>query len=165
LLADQRSRDAIEVAERFADGRATAEEVRAAEREAKQAARAAERGARAEERAAANTAWDAALAAQAEWAVEATEWAAEAAEWGEDVFGNTQHHLLLDCILPPRIQAHFPAHVKGLATTIYDNREWSLLPILADALEEIGQAEMAAHCRCPIHAKGCHVLDSILGLG
>jgi hypothetical protein len=38
------------------------------------------------------------------------------------------------------------------------------MPILADALEEIGLEAFARHCRQPIHAKGCHVLDSILGL-
>ena len=70
---------------------------------------------------------------------------------------------ILDCILPPRIRFRFPVHVKGLASTIYEKRDWLLMPVLADALEEIGQAEMAAHCRCPIHVKGCHVLDSLLG--
>lgn len=77
---------------------------------------------------------------------------------------NKAHQSILDCILPPRNQFFLPAHVKGLAITIYDNRDWSLMAILADALEEIGLEDLAQHCRQPIHAKGCHVLDSILGL-
>ena len=34
--------------------------------------------------------------------------------------------------------------------------------ILADALEEQGEGQAAAHCREPLHAKGCHILDWIL---
>jgi hypothetical protein len=55
----------------------------------------------------------------------------------------------------------FPAHVVGLARSIYAtfpavSPEYA---ILADALEELGEAEAAAHCRQELHAKGCHVLD------
>jgi hypothetical protein len=35
--------------------------------------------------------------------------------------------------------------------------------ILADALEELGEAEAAAHSRLELHAKGCHVLEWITG--
>ena len=35
--------------------------------------------------------------------------------------------------------------------------------VLADALEELGEAEAAAHCRTEMHAKGCFVLDWITG--
>lgn len=75
--------------------------------------------------------------------------------------------------------------VPRLAQTIYDESDWTLLPMLADALEEAGCANraMMAHCRqqrcscsfahpphdtCdgvggPLHVKGCWVLDTILG--
>jgi hypothetical protein len=60
--------------------------------------------------------------------------------------------------LPPR---SLPAHVTGLARSISaafpavspDYR------ILADTLEELGEAEAAAHCRLELHARGCYVLD------
>jgi hypothetical protein len=59
----------------------------------------------------------------------------------------------------------FPAHVTGLAQSIYAafphvGPEYA---ILADALEELGEADAAAHCRTDLHAKGCHVVDWITG--
>jgi hypothetical protein len=59
----------------------------------------------------------------------------------------------------------FPAHVTGLARSIYDtfpavSPEYA---VLADALEEVGEADAAAHCRTELHAKGCFVLDWITG--
>ncbi len=155
MLADERSLRAIETAERFADGQATDEEVRAAE----EAARAAWFAA-----GTARTSWHAERAVRAIWATGgpatgAAE-AARAAATTKDAEALNQ--AILDCLLAPRLQSSFPGHVAGLAATIYEKRDWTLLPILADALEEIGQEEMAAHCRQPIHAKGCHVLDSIL---
>ena len=55
----------------------------------------------------------------------------------------------------------------ALARTAYDTRNFTLLPILADALEEAGcdHADMLNHCRDPkaIHARGCWVVDLVLG--
>jgi hypothetical protein len=58
----------------------------------------------------------------------------------------------------------FPAHVVELARECY-----SAFPtvsdrflILADALADLGEEQGAGHCRQPEHAKGCHVLDTIL---
>jgi hypothetical protein len=82
-------------------------------------------------------------------------------DWQETI---ARLHSILDCILPATVAIPFcPSHIQGLATLIYDKREWGLLPVLADALEEVGLDAMAQHCRQPVHAKGCHVLDSILG--
>jgi hypothetical protein len=58
-----------------------------------------------------------------------------------------------------------PPHVQGLARSIYAafpavSPEYA---VLADALEELGEAEAAAHCRLKLHARGCHVLDWITG--
>ena len=53
-----------------------------------------------------------------------------------------------------------------LARTIYDDRRFDLLPILADALEEAGcgDAEILAHCRGPgPHVRGCWAVDLVLG--
>jgi hypothetical protein len=57
--------------------------------------------------------------------------------------------------------------VTQLANAIYEGRRFSDLPILADALEEAGcvDAEILRHCRRPGgHVRGCWVLDTLLGL-
>jgi hypothetical protein len=56
--------------------------------------------------------------------------------------------------------------VGQLAQAAYENRDIAELPILADALEEAGCADPAlvGHLRSPgPHARGCHVLDALLG--
>lgn len=186
LLTDQRSRDAIETAERFADGEATEEEVRAAE----DAARAVQSETRFDaEGYAATTACTAIRSARTNnsaWAIQTAVWARLAAEpevapktiseaaeitraaveaSGGPAINEAEaaQHSILDCLLPPRIQSTFPPFIKGLATTIYAKRDWGLMLILADALEDLELYEMAAHCRTKTHAKGCFVLDSIMG--
>ncbi len=56
--------------------------------------------------------------------------------------------------------------VPKLAATIYEDRKYKNLPILADALEEAGgaTAEMLNHCRSGgDHVRGCGVVDLLLG--
>jgi hypothetical protein len=56
--------------------------------------------------------------------------------------------------------------VVALAKTIYSDRAFDRLPILADALEESGctKAEILDHCRGPgPHVRGCWAVDLILG--
>jgi hypothetical protein len=50
-----------------------------------------------------------------------------------------------------------------LASTIYDERRWELLPLLADLLEEAGcPVEVSEHCRGPgPHVRGCWVVDLV----
>ena len=53
-----------------------------------------------------------------------------------------------------------------LARTIYDDRDFELMPVLADALEEAGcdNDDILACCRKPtLCVHGCWVLDFILG--
>jgi hypothetical protein len=55
--------------------------------------------------------------------------------------------------------------VRALAQTIYDQSRFEDMPILADALTEAGcnNEEMLHHCRTvPVHARGCRVLDALL---
>jgi hypothetical protein len=55
--------------------------------------------------------------------------------------------------------------IPRMAQAIYDERRYSDLPILADALEEAScdNAKILTHCRGPgPHVRGCWVLDLIL---
>ena len=79
-----------------------------------------------------------------------------------DVFGNPFRLL--------SVQRHWltwnDRTIPKLAQTIYDDRRFDLLPILADALEEAGcdNADILAHCRGPgPHVRGCWVVDLLLG--
>ena len=57
-------------------------------------------------------------------------------------------------------------HTVGLALRMYDDREFAVMPILADALEEAGcdTADILTHCREPgVHVRGCWVVDLVLG--
>ncbi len=56
--------------------------------------------------------------------------------------------------------------IQELAQAIYDTRDFSGMPILADALEDAGctDAVLLAHCREPgEHVRGCWMLDLLLG--
>jgi hypothetical protein len=56
--------------------------------------------------------------------------------------------------------------VTNLAQAIYDERAFEQMPVLADALEDAGctSTEMLNHCRQPgVHVRGCWVVDLILG--
>jgi hypothetical protein len=74
-------------------------------------------------------------------------------------------HCLFGNPFRPLSPRALPPHVVGLARSIY-----AAFPevspdyaVLADALEELGEADAAAHCRLELHARGCHVLDWITG--
>jgi hypothetical protein len=56
-------------------------------------------------------------------------------------------------------------NVTAIAQTIYEDRRFEDMPILADALEEAGctSADILDHCRQPgEHARGCWLVDLIL---
>jgi hypothetical protein len=58
------------------------------------------------------------------------------------------------------------SNVTALAQSIYDERAFDRLPILADALEDAGcdNADILNHCRQPgEHVRGCWVVDLLLG--
>ena len=58
--------------------------------------------------------------------------------------------------------------VLSLARDMYDRREFSAMPILADALQDAGcnSPDILDHCRDAnqLHARGCWVLDLVLNL-
>jgi hypothetical protein len=55
----------------------------------------------------------------------------------------------------------------SLARRMYESREFSALPILADALQDAGceDADILGHCRDPRqpHVRGCWAVDLVLG--
>ncbi len=56
--------------------------------------------------------------------------------------------------------------VQKVAQSIYDERAFDRMPILADALEEAGctNQDILGHCRQPReHVRGCWVVDLLLG--
>ena len=56
--------------------------------------------------------------------------------------------------------------IPRLAKSIYDDRAFDRMPILADALEEAGctDTDILNHCRQPgEHVRGCWVVDLLLG--
>jgi hypothetical protein len=60
----------------------------------------------------------------------------------------------------------FTSTVRDLAAHIYDARDFAAMPILADALQDAGcdDEQVLNHCRASKpHARGCWVVDAILG--
>lgn len=56
--------------------------------------------------------------------------------------------------------------VRALARRVYEVREFTAMPILADALQDAGcdDEQVLAHCRGDgVHVRGCWVLDGVLG--
>lgn len=161
LLTDERSRAAVETAERFADGLVAKKELAAA-RDAAWDARAAAGAARAAARAATGAAGAAGAAAGAAWdAAWAAAWAAKRKHFAHlfrDIFGNPFRPIAFD----PRWRT---STVVDLARTFYDDRAYELLPILADALMDAGcdSEEVIAHCGGGPHVRGCWVVDGLLG--
>ncbi|VTR95308.1 Uncharacterized protein (Fragment) OS=uncultured bacterium PE=4 SV=1 [Gemmata massiliana] len=55
----------------------------------------------------------------------------------------------------------------ALAAQMYESRDFSAMPILADALQDTGcdNEDILSHCRDPkqIHVRGCWVVDLVLG--
>jgi hypothetical protein len=121
----------------------------------------------------------------AHWAVEATLSTVVAASTGSEPWGEEVHAIrlaarnaevacqaaLLHDIFGPLPfrqitvdQSWQTSAVVALATSIYDERRWQDMPILGDALQEAGcsDAEVLAHCRGMIHARGCWLVDLLL---
>jgi hypothetical protein len=79
-----------------------------------------------------------------------------------DVFGNPFRPLQA----APAWLAWNDRCVGRMARTIYEERRFGDLPILADALEEAEcyDEDVLAHCRSGnVHCRGCWVVDAFLG--
>jgi len=152
----ERARRAVQAAELFADGAISQEELDAARSAIGEPSRSQPMG-REEE-----CAYGAAVASAAYTITGPVRWRRRPGEADvqltqlRDIFGNPFR------VLPAR---RFPTHIVGVAQACYDafpavGMEFA---VLADALEELGEAEAAAHCREKDHVKGCHIIDWVLG--
>jgi hypothetical protein len=75
-----------------------------------------------------------------------------------DIFGNPFRPLTLN-------PAWLTSTVATLAQQVYDSRDFSAMPILADALQDAGcdNEQILNHCRQPGgHTRGCWVVDLLL---
>jgi hypothetical protein len=163
-LLDDRSRNAVDVIERCADGLASRQDLEPALAEA-EAVEAVSRGpARAAARAVV-TAWSTAEHACSAAAQASADPAGERrrqADLLRDVLGNPFRPIPVDLAWLERNGGR----VAEIACTIYDDRRFTDLPVLADALEESGCTDEAilTHCRSGgEHTLGCWVLDRLLG--
>jgi hypothetical protein len=76
-----------------------------------------------------------------------------------DIFGNPFRPVTAD----PK---WFSSTALTLARRMYDTRDFSPMPILADALQDAGceNTDILAHCRKDgVHVRGCFVIDLLLG--
>jgi hypothetical protein len=162
-LTDQRSRTAVIVAERYADGQSSAEELHTARVNAS-----IRFGAGNEVGAAREVAGDVAyLAAYQAHAYtydphRKIEGKREKANLLRDIVGNLFRPVTVD----PYWLAWNDGTLPNLAQAIYQERAFDRLPILADALEDAGcsDPQFLAHCRGPgPHVRGCWVVDLLLG--
>lgn len=189
---DLRSRRAVEIAEQYIDDLADVRQLEDATLAAHDARNAIEhhRGDdRAEthiRRTAANACWEAASAVRhargfgssveraAQESADVAAWTGLSASFNDSRARQAQ---ILHCIvgnafrpmsLNPAWLAWHDGIVVKMADTIYHDRAFDRLPILADALEEAGcdGADILAHCREPRrHVRGCWVIDVLLGKG
>jgi hypothetical protein len=82
----------------------------------------------------------------------------EKAKLLRDIFGNPFHPLTFD----PEWRT---STAVALACQMYESRDFSPMPILADALQDAGcdRADVLGHCRSPgPHVRGCWVVDLVL---
>jgi hypothetical protein len=162
-MDEARRRHAVEVAEAYADGRATEEQLRLAWKEADDAATPYGYDVY-------NMAVDASspnLELNGYIAATAANDAPDKnlgpyCEFLRCIYGNPFHRLEADR-LAWRWQR---GAVRDLALTVDQSGDFTILPILADALEEAGceDPEVLSHCRGGgPHVRGCWVIDVILG--
>ncbi len=179
ILLDHRSRSAVEVFEQSLDGHASDGELQIANSEAI-AARNAIRSSRG---VAANTIHTRRRAAHVVYAAieyecyEVMDESGRAATWAgisatltearsfqadtiRDIFGNPFRPVAVE-------PAWLTSTVVAIANQMYESRDFSAMPILADALQDAGcdNDDIMNHCRDEkqTHVRGCWVIDLILG--
>ncbi|WP_227254835.1 hypothetical protein [Frigoriglobus tundricola] len=194
MLSDERSRTAVETAERHADGRADNEQLARACEDAFEA----NRDIRSTEPQSDAADMAACVACDAAWpnedmrtsptgdeysgVVDAAQCTASAAEYAahgakreprrerkveEQALANYVRDIFGNPFRPVTFSADWRTDTTvSLARQMYDTRDFSAMPILADALQDTGcdSAEILAHSRGPgPHVCGCWVVDLVLG--
>jgi hypothetical protein len=181
-IYEQPARDAVEVAERLADGKATKVECQKAESSLKRTANVtgprevvASSAYRAAAHASRNAANDFAsvLVPHPRYPWEASEYEQYRGECDSilareiranvslvrDIFGNP--------FRPVKLNSDWRTSTAvALAAQMYESRDFGAMPILADALQDAGcdKEDILSHCRGPgPHVRGCWVVDLILG--
>jgi hypothetical protein len=189
LLADKRSRQAVAICERFADGVASKKNLETALANAKAAARIVRL--RLQETARRPGVSQEAEGFQMAWATNEAVWAAQKAVEGDawrsalqlagtwatsertgrysfmrEIIGNPFRPISIN-------PSWLTSTISNLAATAYEDRalpsghlDFTRLAVLADALEVAGctNADILTHCRHPgPHVRGCWVVDLILG--
>lgn len=83
-----------------------------------------------------------------------------------DVIREVASGIVFTPALEPSWLAWNDATVMKLAHSIYDANDFAQMPILGDALEEAGceTERLLRHCREDQHVRGCWLLDAVLGL-
>lgn len=193
LLSDERTQQAVVVSERFADGTATSQEQEAAFQGNWGLCEGAE-GRAGLATTAVHSAASSMHNSPPQFEINPLENADSASRWAahaiaspkvdrisvEDEFPDlvpwvserAAQAVLLRCIVGPapfRLVTFEDSWQTGtvvsLAQTIYDDRTFDRMPILGDALEEVGctNPEILNHCRQPgVHVRGCWVVDLLL---
>jgi len=186
-ITDDRNRRAVGVVERYADGIASRASMAVAERESSAASgfafgSAGTTPARHRSRRAGCTSWAVHLLTYIppgseqvvgvlEYLIDALEWLKKA-EQGSVRATRAGQANLVRCVFGNPFRpvtaelSWFTAPVVSLARSMYESRDFTAMPVLADALEEAGcdNADILSHCRGPgPHVRGCWVVDLALG--
>jgi hypothetical protein len=168
LLPSSRGLEAIEAAEKFADARLSADDLRYA----RNAAWLSRDDAREQEHDMAAVA--ATKVAELELRPQAVVHAVAAAlveGFADDARERGEQFRLMHCIFGPTPEhsvdfhpGQLPPDVLALAHRIYDTKAFDALPELAEPLQQAGAGAASAHCKEPgPHARGCWVIDGLLG--
>jgi hypothetical protein len=174
LLDDGESRRAVEVSEKFADGEVSKCDLDEAVRFSCDASE------RLETYCISSLPKEKLLIAENKWIAAEMAWKATVG-WYEVVelsscsvgFGTNVLELLRDIFGNPfRPITINPSWLTSTATALaqqmYDSRDFTAMPILADALQDAGcdSEDVLNHCRSEgVHIRGCFVVDLILGKG
>jgi hypothetical protein len=164
-FTDSRSRNAIEVAGEYADGKVTLKALTAAHRAARTAYEEARRPSRwlcstAAETARPKNVMSALVSVVMTISgIDETAFHEVVLSMIHDVF---HRRLFRPITLNP---SWLTSTVSALAMQMYDSRDFSAMPILADALQDsgCGDEDILNHCRGPgPHVRGCFLIDLIL---
>jgi hypothetical protein len=170
LLLDDRSKEAVEVSEQYADGTADDAALASARRNANAAYQRARKqhGPQAFRHFGAAHLALQATAQRVRFDPHDNEFLQGAAERKDKTERKARSELIRDLFGPLLFRAAsvdpawVSSTVSALARNIHEEGGFKQLPILADALEEAGCTDTAilSHCRLPgVHVKGCWVVD------